>query len=137
MLPQQKEATFTLFSSIVFTLLLLFVVPMFKMFRNEAILVLFGLFIITLWVMRKLSGFRFKALDEMDKTLRLQAALIAIHVFGATVAIYAFSLYLLHQNLMLVPVHQVLQMALYSWLALYISWSGSILVLYRTGAWNV
>jgi len=51
MLPQQKEATFTLICSIVFTLLLLLVAPMFKMSRNEAILMLFGLFIISLWLM--------------------------------------------------------------------------------------
>ncbi len=137
MLPQQKEATFTLISSIVFTALLTVLSPMFSLFRNEAILVLFVLFIITLWIVRKLSGLKFKALDEMDKTIRLQAAIIAIHGFGAIVAIYALALYLIHTQPMLVPVHQVLQLAMYSWLSLYICWSGSILILYRKGAFHV
>jgi hypothetical protein len=137
MLPQQKEAIFTFISSVVFTLLLLLLVPLFSVFRSEAILVLFVLFILTLWVVRSLTGLRFKALDEMDKTIRLQAAIIAIHGFGATVAIYALTLYLIHGATLVVPVHQVLQLALYSWLALYAFWSGSILILYRRGAFHV
>ncbi len=137
MLPQQKEAVFTFISSVVFFMLLLLAIPRFGTFRCEAILLLFVLFIGTLWLVRKITGFRFKILDEMDKTIRLQAAIVAIHAFGATVAIYAISLFLLHRGNLLVPVHQVLELALYSWLTLYAFWSGCIMVLYRTGARNV
>jgi hypothetical protein len=137
MLAQQKEATFTLISSIVFIALLLFVSPIFRTFRSEAILVLFCLFIISLWIVRLRTGLKFKTLDEMDKTIRLQAAMIAVHAFGACVAVYAIVLYLSHRSALAVPVHQVLQLALFSWLVLYAFWSGFILVLYRRGALNV
>jgi hypothetical protein len=36
-----------------------------------------------------------------------------------------------------VPLPQVLQLAYFSWISLYVFFSGSILVLYRTGAMNV
>jgi len=137
MLPQQKEASYTLGISVFFMLVQLIIIPLFTFFRSEAILISFILFIVCLWITRRALGFRFKILDEMDKTIRYQAALVAIHVLGAVVSIYAVALYLLHQNPMLVPVHQVLQMAVYSWLSLYISWSGSILILYKRGAFYV
>ncbi len=137
MLPQQKEATLTLISSIVFMILLSFVVPIFGLFQNEGIFIMLGIFILTLWVSRKVAGLKFKVLDEMEKTIRYQAALIAIHGFGAVVMVFAFVLYLIHRNTSVVPLHQVMQMAYYSWISLYVFWSGSILILYRTGAWNV
>lgn len=137
MLAQQKEATLTLVSSIVFTLLLLFVSPLFMAIRNEVILVLFAMFILTLWAVRRIVGLKFNKLDEMDKTIRLQSAIIAAHGFGATVAVYAIFLYLIHRNVSLVPIHQVLSLAFAGWLSLYLVWTLSILILYRRGALNV
>jgi hypothetical protein len=137
MLAQQKEATFTLISSIVFALLLLFVSPLFTGARSEVILILFALFILSLWIVRQSTGLKFKNLDEMDKTIRLQAAIIAVHGFGATVAIYAFSLYLIHRTVSLVPIHQVLSLAFIGWLSLYFVWTLAILILYRRGALHV
>lgn len=137
MLPQQKEAWFTLISSAVYTFLLALVVPQIGIYRSEAILLLFLLFIITLWIARRITSVTFKALDEMDKTIRLQAAVIATHAMGATIAFFALGLYLASRNGIMIPAYMVLQMALYSWLALYLSWSGSILILYRRGALNV
>jgi len=137
MLAQQKEATFTLLSSIVFALLLLFVSPLLSTWRNELILILFVLFIITLWIVRQVTGLKFKQLDEMDKTIRLQSAIIAVHGFGATVVIYALALYLAFRNVGAVPLPQVLQLAFGGWLSLYIFWTASILILYRRGAFHV
>ncbi len=137
MLAQQKEALFTLISSIVFTLLLLFVSPLFTVVRNELILAFFALFILSLWVIRRGTGLSFKNLDEMDKTIRLQSAIIAVHGFGATVAIYAFCLYLQFRSSGMVPIHQVLSLAFTGWLSLYTFWTLSILILYRRGALNV
>lgn len=137
MLAQQKEAILSLLSSLVFALLLLFVSPLFAAARSEVILVLFALFILTLWGVRKSVGLKFKSLDEMDKTIRLQAAIIAVHGFGAMVAIYAIFLYILHRVDSLVPIHQVLSLAFAGWLSLYIFWTLSILILYRRGALHV
>jgi archaellum biogenesis protein FlaJ (TadC family) len=137
MLAQQKEATYTFMGSVVFILLLSLISPLFHDGRSEAILVLFVLFIVALWIIRRSMGLKFTKLDEMDKTIRLQAAMIAIHGFGATVVIYALALYLSYRNSLAVPVHQVLQLAFTGWLSLYFFWSGSILVLYRRGAFDV
>jgi len=134
---QQREAGLSLICSVVFTLLLLLVSPLFPALRSELILCLFVLFIISLWIVRKLSGISFKQLDEMDKTIRLQAAIIAIHGFGATVVIYALGLYLAYRNAGTIPIHQVLQLAFIGWLSLYFFWTASILVLYRRGAFYV
>ena len=73
----------------------------------------------------------------MDKTIRYQAALIAVHGFGAVVMIYACVLYLIHRDVQTVPLRQVLNLAYYGWISLYVFWSGSILVLYRKGALHV
>lgn len=137
MLPQQKEALGTLICSILFTVLLALAVPLFGSYRSEAILVLFVLFIVTLWVVRKITKLTFKSLDEMDKTIRQQAAVIATHAMGATIALYAIGLYLASRSGIMIPAYLVLQMAMYSWLALYLCWSGSILILYRKGALHV
>lgn len=131
---QQREASLSLASSVLFTLLLLLVCPLFSAIQSELILSLFVMFIISLWIVRKLSGLSFKQLDEMDKTIRLQSAIIAIHGFCATVVIYALALYLAYRNSGTVPIHQVLQLAFIGWLSLYFFWTASILVLYRRGA---
>lgn len=137
MLPQQKEATLTLISSIFFVVLMSLTAPVMGYFKSEVIFIMLVLFILTLWASRKIAGLKFKVLDEMEKTIRYQAALIAIHGFGAVVMVFAFVLYLLHRNTAVVPLHQVLQMAYFSYISLYVFWSGSILILYKTGAWNV
>lgn len=131
---QQKEASLSLVCSVLFTLLLLLVCPQFPAIKSELILCLFVLFIVSLWIVRKLSGLRFKQLDEMDKTIRLQSAIIAIHGFCAVVVVYALALYLAYCSSGTIPIHQVLQLAFFSWLSLYIFWTASILFLYRRGA---
>ena len=137
MLPQQKEALFTLLCSLVFMLILAFAIPAIVLYRSEAVLVLFLLFILVLWGVRRITKLRFQSLDEMDKTIRLQSAIIAAHAMGATIVCYAIGIYLAQQSGMTIHAYHVLQMALYSWLMLYISWSGSILILYRRGAIHV
>lgn len=134
---QQREASLSLLCSVLFSILLFCVSPLVPALRSEIILCLFVLFIISLWIIRKLNGLSFKQLDEMDKTIRLQAAIIAIHGFCATVVIYALALYLAYRNGGTVPIHQVLQLAFTGWLSLYLFWTASILVLYRRGAFYV
>ncbi|MCB5267744.1 MAG: hypothetical protein LHW46_06515 [Candidatus Cloacimonetes bacterium] len=137
MLAQQKEAIYTLICSICYFIVLLILPLVFKGIAAESVLLLFALFISSIWILRKRSGSRFQAMDEMDKTIRLQAAIIATHAFGLTVAIYGIVLYLIHRGYPFVPIHQVLLLALHSWLSLYAFWSGSILYLYRRGALSV
>ncbi len=137
MLIQQKEALFTLISSIVFIILKAFLVPNLGAFNLELTLVLLALFNVSLWAIRIFLNFRFKALDEMDKTIRYQAAMIAIHGVLTVVFVYAVVLYLLHRQDLLVPLQQVLDLAYYSWISLYLFWTASILVLYKRGVINV
>lgn len=137
MLTQQKEATYTLISGITYIMLKAVILPMRGQFKNEGILLLLAFFIFTLWIGRAIFRARFKALDEMEKTIRYHAALIATHGFGAVVMIFAIVLYLRHRGTQIVPLTQVLSMAYYSWISLYVFWSGSILVLYRTGGIRV
>jgi hypothetical protein len=134
---QQKEALITLIAGIVFILLKAFIVFDLKGFNNEFTLVLLALFIVTLWAGRIIIGARFRSLDERDKAIRYQAAMIATHGFGIVVVLYAFALYLLHRETLIVPVHQVLSLAYFSWISLYVFWSASMLVLHKTGTINV
>lgn len=134
---QQKEALYTLFCSNVYFIVLLFVPCLFTAISSEAVLLIFLMFILSLWLIRKSSGCKYREMDEMDRTIRLQSAIIATHAFGLTVALYAIVLYLLHRGQGFAPVHQVLLLALHSWLSLYAFWSASILILYKKGALNV
>ncbi|MCB5285405.1 MAG: hypothetical protein LHW45_07445 [Candidatus Cloacimonetes bacterium] len=137
MLIQQKEALFTLLSSIVFIVLKAIPLPALGAFNLEFTLVLLALFNVSLWAIRIFLNFRFKALDEMDKTIRYQSAMIAIHGVLTVVFVYAVVLYLLHRNTLAVPLQQVLNLAYYSWISLYLFWTASILVLYKRGVINV
>ncbi len=134
---QQKEAQYTLLCSLVYFIVLLLVPRLFQAITSEAVLLFFAMFIISLWLIRRSSGCKFRDMDEMDRTIRLQAAIIATHAFGLTVAVYAIVLYLLHRGQGFAPVHQILLLALHSWLALYAFWSASILLLYKRGALHV
>lgn len=137
MLIQQKEALFTLLSSIVFIVLKAIPLTTLGAFNLEFTLVLLALFNVSLWAIRIFLNFRFKALDEMDKTIRYQSAMIAIHGVLTVVFVYAVVLYLLHRNTLAVPLQQVLNLAYYSWISLYLFWTASILVLYKRGVINV
>ncbi|HNT52180.1 MAG TPA: hypothetical protein PKH19_02165 [Candidatus Syntrophosphaera sp.] len=137
MLTQQKEAAITLTSSLVFIMLKALAVPDLGAFDCELTLTLLALFIVSLWAGRIIVGAKLKSFDERDKTIRYQAALIAVHGFGAVVMAYACILYLIHRDFQSVPLRQVLNMAYYGWISLYVFWSGSILILYRKGALHV
>ncbi len=137
MLIQQKEALLTLISSVVFIILKAFLIPDLGAFNLEFTLVLLALFNVSLWAVRIFLGFRFKALDEMDRTIRYQAAMIAIHGVLMVVFVYAVVLYLIHRSTLTVPLQQVLNLAYYSWISLYLFWTASILVLYKRGVINV
>jgi hypothetical protein len=137
MLIQQKEALFTLLSSIVFIILKALLIPDLGAFNLELTLVLLALFNVSLWAIRIFLGFRFKSLDEMDKTIRYQAAMIAIHGVLTVVFVYAAVLYLIHRETLVVPLQQVLNLAYYSWISLYLFWTASILLLYKRGVIDV
>jgi len=137
MLIQQKEALFTLLSSIVFIILKALLIPDLGAFNLELTLVLLALFNVSLWAIRIFLGFRFKSLDEMDKTIRYQAAMIAIHGVLTVVFVYAAVLYLVHRETLVVPLQQVLNLAYYSWISLYLFWTASILLLYKRGVIDV
>lgn len=134
---QQKEAAITLASGIIFALLPLAAKPLQGELSSETILVALVIFIQTLWIGRIVIGARFKALDERDKTIRYQAAMIAMHFFGAVVMVFACVLYLNYRDILLVPLHLVILLAYYSWISLYVSWSAAMLILHKTGTLNV
>jgi hypothetical protein len=137
MLAQQKEALYTLISGIAFILLKALVVPNLGAFNLELTLVLLALFIVSLWAIRIFLGIKFKSLDERDKAIRFQAGMIAIHGMLAVVIIFAVVLYLMHRGSQAVPLSQVLGMAYYSWISMYVFWTGSILALYKRGVLDV
>ncbi len=134
---QVKEALFTLLSSIAFIILKAFLIPNLGAFNLELTLVLLALFNVSLWAIRIFLNFRFKALNELDKTIRFQAGMIAIHGVLSVVFIYAVVLYLIHRETLVVPLQQVLNLAYYSWISLYLFWTASILVLYKRGVLKI
>lgn len=137
MLIQQREALYTLISSIVFIILKAVLFPNIGELDPEFTLGLLALFNISLWVIRYSLGFRFKILDEMDKTIRYQAAMIAIHGVMAVMFIYTVVLYLLHRGTLMVPLQQVLSLMYFGWISLYLFWTIFILVLYKKGVLHV
>lgn len=137
MSPHQKEALYTLISSLFFSVILLLSPIIFKNNLAENVLLVFVLFIVSLWLIRERTGFNFKALNSEDKTIRFQAAMIGLHGFGATLGIYAIMLYLIHRSALKVPLHQVLLLATHSWLSLYCFWSAAILYLQKKGPLNI
>lgn len=137
MLPQQKEAIMTLICSIVFIVTLMFIMPMFLPFNAEVVFILLAVFNTILWMMRRIAKVDFKALDEMEKTIRYKASFISTHAFSMVVIIYVFFLYVENIGFATVPMSQVLKMAYYSYVSLHVFRSVSILILYKTGAGNV
>jgi len=137
MVIQQKESSLTLASSLSFIAIKLLVPVSNRGWGVELTLLLLLFFILTLWIIRHYTGARLKALDEMDLTIRSQAAIMGAHGFGAVVMIFAVALYLMHRSSGVVPLDQVVNLAYFSWLSLYLFWSGAILILYKTGAWHV
>ena len=131
---QTREALFTLLSSVVFIILKALLIPNLGAFNLELTLVLLALFNVSLWAIRIFLNFRFKALLEQEKTIRLQAAMIAIHGVLSVVFLYAVALYLIHRQSLQVPLQQVLDLAYYSWISLYLFWTASILLLSKRGA---
>lgn len=133
----QKEALCTLVSGILFILLKVFLIPDLGAFNLELTFVLLALFNVSLWAIRILLGIKYRQLSERDKTVRLHAAMIAIHGLLAVIFIYAAALYLMHRDLLQVPLQQVLNLAYHSWILFYVFWSGSILALHRSGGLKI
>ena len=100
---QQKEAWITLISSVVYLALIHVFAPMAKRFGAELLLSFLVLQIITLWLGRTMIRVRFSVLDESDKTIRFQAAMIATHVMGAVLMITAICYYLRYGRIGSVP----------------------------------
>ena len=128
MVPQQKEALLALAGSLVFAAL---AVPL--RVRCEAIFVALAVFIAILWIGRRVVGLRTAALDERDLAIRYQAGLVAAHAFGSIVMVGAVVLWMLHRSTLAVPAVSVALLAYGGWMAMYLVWSVTILVLYRRG----
>nr|MDK2850177.1 hypothetical protein [Candidatus Cloacimonadota bacterium] len=137
MLIQQREALYTLICSIVFIILKAVLFPNIGDHDPEFTLGLLALFNILLWVIRYSLKFRFKTLDKMDKTIRFQAGMIAIHGVMAVMFIYTIVLYLLHRGTLIVPLQQVLNLMYFTWMSLYLFWTIFILVFYKKGVLNI
>jgi len=76
MVIQQKESSLTLASSLSFIAIKLLVPVSNRGWSVELTLLLLLFFILTLWIIRHYTGARLKALDEMDLTIRSQAAIM-------------------------------------------------------------
>lgn len=134
MLPQQREALLVLASSVVFTAALALLQPWAGGLHIEATFGALGAFVIVLWIGRSLVGLRAKSLDERDVAIRYRAGIVAMFGFGSTLIIGAILLCTAHRETGLVPVAQVALLAYGSWMAMYLLWSVTVLVLYRRGA---
>ncbi len=133
----QKEALFSLISSIVFIIAKVFLIPDLGTFNLELTLTLLALFNVSLWAIRILLNFRFKNMDQRDKNIRFQAAMLAIHLSLVVVFLYAAILYLIHRQNNLVPLEKVLDLAYYTWISFYLFWTAGILVLCKRGPLDV
>jgi len=92
---QIKEAWITLISSVLYLVLIHVVAPMMQSYRAELVLAFLVLHIFTLWLGRMAIKVSFKALNEREKAIRFQAAMIATHMMGAVVMLTAICYYLL------------------------------------------
>ena len=133
MAPQEKEALLTLGVCIVFAVLVFPVQNMLPAFKCEVVSTALVIFIAILWVGRTLFGIRLKKLDERDMHIRCLSGIIAAHVFGMIIMAGTIILWMLNRSSMTVPAVQMLNLAFFGWLCLYLSLSVTVLVLYRKG----
>ncbi len=133
----QKEALFSLISSVVFIVVKAFLIPDLGAFNLELTLTLLALFNVSLWAIRILLNFRFKDMEQKDKNIRFQAAMLAIHLSLVVVFVYAAVLYLLHRQSLAVPLERVLDLAYYTWISFYLFWTAGILVLCKRGPLDI
>ncbi len=134
MLPQQKEAVVNLCGAVLFSALVGVLIPLIDSFEWEAVLLALVGFIIVVWAGRAIVGLRTKALDERDISIRYKTGIAAMHGFGAVVMVGAVVLIFLNRSDLLVPALHVALLAFVSWIAMYVVWSVTVLVLYRKAA---
>jgi hypothetical protein len=66
--------------------------------------------------------------------IRYQAGLVASHAFGIVVMVGAVALCMLNRAAMTAPTIHVALLAYFGWMAMYLAWSLTVLVLYGKGA---
>ncbi len=133
MVPQQKEALLVLVASTVFAALVWPLRLALPALECEAVFLDLLAFIAVLWIGRQLVGLKARALDERDLAIRYRAAVYSTHLFGAVVMVGAMALWAAHRTTLAVPAAQVALLATFAWMAMYLAWSLSVLVLYRRG----
>jgi hypothetical protein len=133
MAPQEKEALLTLGNSLAFAILVFPLRMIFPEFQCEVVFVALVAFIAILWIGRKLFGIKRKALDERDMAIRYLSGIIAAHVFGIVIMVGTVVLWMLHRLAMSVPIMDMVLLAYFGWLSMYLTLSVTVLILYRRG----
>jgi hypothetical protein len=133
MLPQQKEAVFTLAVWAVGSLAMLAVALFINRYQTEITYALLALAICAIWVFRRMAGVRWKDLDERDQGIRFKAGIAGAAGVVLLVVVACLILSAVFRDKGAVPVSYLARMAFGAMASLYLFWTAAILVLYRRG----
>lgn len=133
MVPQEKEALLTLGNSLLFTVLVFLFRNILPHYECEVVFAGLVAFIAILWIGRSVFGIKLKALDERDVAIRYRSGIIAAHGFGIFIMTGVVVLWSLHRATMAVPITQMVLLAYFGYLFMYLTLSVTVLVLYRRG----
>jgi len=127
MLPQQKEAVLTLVVWGIGIVLMFAIMMLHPGYQTEIIYALLALTIVAMWVCRRISGVKWKNLDERDQGFRFKAGMVTLVVVACVLISGIY-----HQQ-GVVPIVFLARMAFGAMASLYLFWTVAILVLYRKG----
>ena len=133
MLPQQKESVLTLIVWGIGSLVLAGVLTFATAYRMEITYVLMVLIIMAMWVCRRLTGVRWKKLDERYQGIRFKAGMAGAAGVVTLVVVSCLILSSLFRSAGAVPVFYLALMAFGAMASLYLFTTITILLLYRKG----
>jgi hypothetical protein len=133
MLPQQKEAMYTLVVWIAGTVAMVAVAAFAGRYQTEITYGLLALTICSMWVFRRIAGVNWKTLDEMDQCIRFKAGMAGAAGVVLLIVVTCLVLSTAYRVQGVVPVCFFARMAFGAMAALYLFWTVAILILYRKG----
>ena len=131
--PQEREARLALGMSLAFAAIIFPLYRLFPGFECETLYITLVGFIVLLWTGRRLVGVRVGALDERDIAMRYRAGIIAGPMMGIVVMIGTLLLCTIYRIAQAVPNLYLALLVYFSWLAMYLVWSATVIFLYRRG----
>ena len=130
MLPQQKEAMFTLVVWIGGIIAMLVAAGR---YQTEITYGLLAITICAMWIIRALTGVKWKSLDERDQGIRFKAGMAGAGGVVTLVVVACLILSSLFRMQGVVPVRYFAKMDFGAMASLYVFWAAAILLLYRKG----